>query len=40
LHDAEVAVDGFGRVEEEGRRAVLASVAAIFRAMMPDLPIP
>ena len=33
-------MDGFRRVEEEGRRPVLASVAATLRQMMPDLPMP
>jgi len=37
---AEVAVDGFSRVEEEGREPVELKVAAIFWAMSPLLPMP
>jgi hypothetical protein len=37
---AEVAMHGLGRMHEVGRRAGAGQVAAILRAMCPDLPMP
>jgi len=40
VDDADVAVDGLGRVEKDGRVPIEVMVAAILRPTSPDLPMP